>query len=161
MRIMIDLETLSLRRDAVIMQIAAVDSRGDNMSILLDIRQPGRHIDPETLKWWLQQEKPLSEMVNGTTELGQALQALNDWVYVRQPATIWACGFKDFEWLDDAFEANRLTKVWSHSVQRDYRTIREEIGPDRGYSDYPAGFVQHDALHDARHQMNNLKLWLP
>ena len=60
----IDLETLSMRSNAVITAIAAVvweegSDPGDlvaKFEVFVDPNQPGRHICPDTVMWWFQQD---------------------------------------------------------------------------------------------------------
>lgn len=104
--IVIDLETLGTGQDCVIVSIGAVifnraDAPGtyiDEFEVKIDIEnQPGRVIDPGTLKWWLKDDMedarkaafnvPKKEQVR----LGLALKQLEDFMKKYHLGEMWGC----------------------------------------------------------------------
>lgn len=138
MHAMIDLETLSLRPDACILSVACVGfelresivhrHQALHLHILIN-SQPGRHIDGETLQFWLGQEGPARwQVVEGQrtegTYLVEALLRLKDWWRTHQPECAWSHGAAfDIPILEHAFRKQRLSPPWGHRDPRDTRTL--------------------------------------
>lgn len=85
----IDLETLSLRGNAVIVAIGAVgwDEGAEpgtfnyHFERKLSLDQPGRDIDPGTLAWWMSQsEAARSQSFGGNVSLARAMRELTVWL---------------------------------------------------------------------------------
>jgi hypothetical protein len=81
--VMVDIETLSTRLNAVVLSIGAVafdpysDQIGHSFSIQLDPQEQmekGRHVDINTIKWWMgQSEEAKKESFSGSNKVVGAL----------------------------------------------------------------------------------------
>lgn len=165
--VLIDIETLGTKRNAVIVSIGAVifnraDAPGtiiDSAHFKLDIENQGdRELCPSTLKWWLAEgmkdaldlafRYPKKEQVR----LGLALKRLEDFIKDHDVNICWGCGPNfDMEILQDAYEQHGVpfpVPFWKWSC---VRTIEEffygENTRKEGKPNYIEG-VAHDALHD-------------
>src|SRR5690606_40145803 len=107
--VMIDLETLSTRKDAAIVQLAALafdpetgETFGSYNAFVLP--RDGEHIDPATVAWWLRQSaaSALGEALTGSDvmPLGRAL-----------------CGLWNF------FDVEKADAVWSHCATFDISIV--------------------------------------
>lgn len=160
--VMIDLETLSTRPDAMIRSIGAVafgpDGLGDSFHAIIDPADNHGHMDPETVAWWLGQcdaaRQPLSAFYEGERVfLPLALHRfrvfLNDLGVSAGKLRVWGHGSSfDIPIIESAFRACGHLIPWGHRTARDTRTILElaEVRittPDE---------AKHDALGDARAQ---------
>ena len=106
MHVMIDIETLSTRTDAVILQIGAVAfeplfggkvSVGDAYSRYVDFTNQPRHVDADTLIWWLEQDHARDVLVRGlrsddALDLAEVLQGFGEWYAGLQPSGVWSHG---------------------------------------------------------------------
>lgn len=166
MDIMIDLETLSTRPDAAIIQIGAVlfepvsggkilNDKGFNSYTL--IQDGAGSIDNSTLAWWLQEKsaaKMGAELEHKAVSLGEALKAFVEWpmntkgIYWNDITGIWAkpADF-DFPILRMAFNRFGLDAPWNRHATRCAKTLFHAVGktPDIDWT----GFIYHDALDDA------------
>jgi len=149
--VMIDLETLSLRPDAFILEIGAVafePKHGGDIHIptafdqyINGEGQMDRHIDLSTLVWWLDDEngagifarQRLAQGMKKARGLGNVLHDFTTWILQIAPEKVWARGSSfDLAILRDAFM--RYTEAlppWSHRAERDSRTLYDV----RGYKD--------------------------
>ena len=155
--VLIDLETLGTKADAVIISIGAVhfDLESDKMadegfysSVSVDSNfDYGRKVDESTLLWWLKQT-PAAQVVfhEPKVHLETALNELIDW-YPRE-ATVWGNG-PDFDvaMLEHAFAQCGLTPPWPYWGKHCLRTYRALPGAKKVPKIEPA--VAHHALHDA------------
>ncbi len=167
---MIDLETLSLRAEAVISQIAAVlfeplpsgeiDVNGA-FSSFVRIEGQQRAVDESTLLWWMGQPMEVLEtlvsQVPKAPPLDQVLTSLHLWWGPPEPRLVWARGTRDFTWMQHACGQYGLETPWHHRQERDQRTLydlheehqeaaRRVLVRAEGLLGSP--FRKHDALHD-------------
>lgn len=161
--VMIDLETMSTRKNAAILQIAAVEFDSDTGSIIVsefsefisDGADHG-HVDTQTVAWWMQQDAA-KRVGAGVGRVGvplrSALGSLHTWITQRGPfAGIWSHGASfDLPVLESAFVAFDLTKPWEYRAERDTRTLYALAGGMPAIAP-GEGFIRHDALSDARLQ---------
>jgi len=169
--IMLDLETLSTERNAVVVSIGAVvfHPRAQTLGLQfyaicgdLNVQQyHGRHISAETFKWWCQQSDaarqvfrdPLEhEPPNSTTDdvladFSLFYQSAGD---NHEKAYLWGNGADfDNEILRSLYESFGHKAPWDFRLNRCFRTLK-------GIFDYispPVGTViAHNALHDATFQ---------
>jgi hypothetical protein len=170
--LMLDLETLSTRKNARVMTIAAVlfnthtGQIGDTMH--LGLHRYGRingqydGVDDETLAWWL--SPPQAVALKRITALIQkqpyaphrALEKLAAFIAKHQPVTFWSNGASfDLAILDNLFTAHGMSIPWRFWQERDTRTIvdaaRQITGSDPKKHVIFEG-QPHDALNDARYQ---------
>ncbi len=160
--VMIDLETLSTRKNAAILQIAAVAfdpemgaTLAEFSAFVSDGAEHG-HVDTQTVAWWLQQDaaKRVGAGVTDGTILQCVLLDLRDWFHLRGPfAGVWAHGASfDLAVLASALDAVGIPQLWERGVERDTRTLYALAGGAFSVA-LPDGFVKHDALWDARLQV--------
>lgn len=174
MHIMLDLETLSTRPDAAIIQIGAVlfepvyggkilNNKPFNKFTLLQDGQGT--IDTSTFAWWLQQ--PHAPRVGkALEEQGVILaDALSDFIKWPQEAHglgwdaiggIWAKPSNfDIAILHSAFARHGVEPPWDHRSTRCSRTLFETTGgaPEIDWT----GLVAHDAFDDALGQAMQLQ----
>ena len=155
-RLMIDIETLSTQTNALVLSIAAVWFGVDGTTTALDvpldpIAQPDRHIDPDTVRWWMGQNeharKLLSTPADRYAPLPDVARVLA--AAVKEADEIWA-NDPDFDCtiLRDLFPDIKWP-FWKH---RSVRTIKALAGKEFLNSIPESGFVAHNALADATKQ---------
>lgn len=156
-RVMIDIETLGLEPGAVVLSIGAVRFTPHEITEefyrnidLQSSMDAGLGVDPETLDWWLQEERlEASDCLTGGEPLEDSLRALA--AFVNGCNEYWANSpAMDLSVLEAAYAAVGMEEPWNYDEERDQRTI-EALAPD----DYtPPRFegTEHNALDDARHQ---------
>lgn len=158
--VMHDLETLSLKPNAVIVSLGAViftaDGTLDTFYQPISIHQPGRHMDHSTITWWMGQPLEARE-VFFERDRGSLFTVLSMYrTFLLDNGIdggVWANG-PDFDnvVLTDAYQQNDITVPWKYSQSRCFRTIRAL------YPEIQSTFVgtQHNALADAMHQAKHL-----
>jgi len=166
--IMIDLETLGTRADAVIMSIGAVkfdletgeiDENAFYASISIDSNHDvkPRHISESTMIWWLQQSPEAQRVFSeAKTTLLASLEDLQDW-FDHPDYIVWSNGADfDIPMAAHAYSTHGLTAPWKFWNTRCFRTIKNLPGA-------PAGAKQgvaHNALDNAISQTKHLqKIW--
>ena len=159
MNVVIDLETLSLKPNAVILSIGAVAENGEQFYVELDwrVQQKTRAVDAITCLWWGQQEKDLCPL-NGTALLWAALEELSHWLapYDKDTLFIWARGPQfDITILESAFEQEKIPVPWKYNRVRDIRTAIH--CHSLSFDDYKP-VRKHHALDDAVADMKNLAI---
>lgn len=152
---MIDTETLSIRKDACILSIGAVNDKGDGLfrKILLKDAMKYGSIDAGTLKWWMTQDN-VKETFNDSegVNLCAALDSLNS--FVTSADEIWCQGTDfDIPILYHAYAQVGRKPAWRYKMVRDLRTLRAF------YPDVDTEFKgdKHNPLDDARYQMRVLQ----
>ncbi|MBT4838222.1 MAG: 3'-5' exoribonuclease [Methylococcales bacterium] len=158
-QIMIDLETMSTKSNAVIISIGAVafNSGGvfDQFYENIDIESSARFgldICPKTIKWWMKQSdearKPLTENV---LDIENALIEFALWVNSRvgEEAKIWGNG-ADFDnvILSSAYSATELQQPWKYWNNMCFRTLKNQYPEIKHCHEG----VKHNALADAQSQ---------
>lgn len=153
----VDIETLSTRPDAVILQIGAVafHSTGpeDVARWVCDVEwetsQRGRHVCADTLDWWRKQALNGKRMPGGGWfSLAQNLLGFREFVlgHCVGEFSVWAWGSDfDFPILEHATRdlGADYAMPWKHWQQRDARTLCEVLGIRRPRR------ATHDAVEDA------------
>lgn len=148
MHVMIDIETLGTKQDAVILQIAAIgfakggrDSIGFTVDVTIqDQLDLGRTIDPVTVAWWIDKTNPSArENVFGRNKsmpysLKEALKLLNEYIekYLLNDTKnntpedrIWANSPSfDLAIIRNAMESCGITPCWKYWQEADYRTLK-------------------------------------
>lgn len=145
--IMIDLETFSPRYDAAIASIGAIrfNRNGDDRELFEKIFKDGQthlitsdrffeipivadkgHIDPETVRWWLQQSKQAQNSIaNAVVGEEEALKLFANWLGSTRGYKIWAKSpSADCVWLTNAFERNEMKVPWDFRSEQDVRTVQ-------------------------------------
>lgn len=155
--VMIDIETLGLTPDSVILSIAAVEfdrhtsEIGAESYFRIDPNQQNRRIDVGTLKWWLQQMSDVfNESFLGEYPLEYALHGLS--IRVGQDCLVWSQGTDfDFPILCHAFFQHSIHVPWRYSNKRDTRTVYDVCKFDPRTIERKG--EHHDALDDCHHQI--------
>lgn len=162
--VMIDLETLGLHADCVILSIGAIEfdldsgdignSLGRNVEIEDQLKR-GRRITGDTLKFWLAQERDaLDSCLRAAVPLESALYDFGEFLYDNEIKFIWANGVAfDIGILQNAFNSIPLPLPWAYYNVRDFKTLRELLEP-------PSTIIErrseHNALADCKFQIQYL-----
>lgn len=157
--VMLDLETLSLENNAAIIAIGAVrfDDKGildtfyQNVDLESSVKH-GLHIDPATIKWWMQQDDDARAMLNkDLVWLEVALQRFTDWLGVNP--FIWGNGAAfDNVVIKNAYKAIGSRAPWGYKNDMCYRTVKT-LNP---LVPYEFEGVAHCAVDDAKNQAMHL-----
>lgn len=175
--VMLDLETLGISSGAVILVIGAIKfNRGETWSekkienelgthdcfytrIQIDsCVDSGLHIDPETEKWWSEQEQEVKyealENPDRVT-LKEALKSFTKWYGTKYRMKIWGNGSSfDCGILGEAYKRCGMTPPWKFYMERDLRTIMD-IGKVK-MCDLPQ-YGKHNAIYDCYRQIIGLQ----
>ena len=167
--VMLDLETLGRRAGCVVVAIGAV--KFDPLTGFVDRGNPfykpitaesatryGLHIDPSTVRWWMQQSEGARAVFNDpeATSLQSALVQFAEWVdedgeYDR--IKMWGNGASfDNPILAAAFEAADIIQPWQFWNDRCYRTKKA----DHPEVPFTRIGLAHHALDDAVSQAEHL-----
>lgn len=163
--IMLDLESLSTRSDAVIVAIAAVEfdfetaQTGRVFYVKIDIQScldAGLRVDGATLAWWFKQpDDTRLELLSNTIHLFQALGLLREFILNTNngDVTIWANSPKfDLTKIENAYHAYQLPVPWVHTQEMCVRTFQSLV-PQIKQAMQPTA-APHNALNDCLHQFN-------
>ena len=173
--VMVDVETLGRRDGDAIIQIGAVrfdwrvhDDAPEGWvsspygefrrNVAWDSAGFG-NIEPETVQWWLVQCAQTRCQVFAqyeAQELSRVLRDFNQWVHHGgEVAGIWAdLPSFDMRLIRQACERTGVPYYFSHSQERDLRTLAKELGVD-GDEPLRVG-KKNDALDDAHHQARHV-----
>ena len=162
MEICIDIETLSLRKNAYILSIGAVRFDRDEIKetfyvSLSEDDQLHRHLDINTIQWWLQQSQEAMQKLRHTVYTPQALRKLAEFISSNSSVNIWANSPSfDCDILSDAYEQFEIRRPWNYYQERDVRTAKQLVGEPEfvGIKHYALD----DAIHEARIVQHYLKL---
>ena len=176
--IMIDFETLSLDENAVILQFGLASSIYDpildmaveNNSMLLNLSANSqllnRNISIETLNWWLKQDKEVAKEVfsDENISLREALEKINSHILnektVNQNIFLWSNGsLSDTIWLKKIYEEFGMDFPFSHRQEKCFKTEMSFVS-DFIMHKIHENKSQHNALEDAKWQLNALLLFL-
>lgn len=177
--IMLDIETLSTKSNAVILTIGAIKIGKDiintgilppieslntfyrriNIQSCIDI---GLETDPETIDWWKKQKaEAIYEAIENKDRIPikEALQQFITWFGTDSNEEVWAQGI-DFDCviLRNAFEKCGLVTPWKFWNCRDCRTMLNKTGiylktVEMEVCNRNANFVKHNALSDCYIQL--------
>jgi hypothetical protein len=160
LQIMLDLETLSLAPHAVIVSIGATkftlkDGIIDTFSINvdpLDGRTLGLDIDPETINWWKDQPKEISDMWKVDPKpVKDALTAFCLW-YGGKSLPIWANSpSMDCVVIKESMKVTNTPCPWNFRDECDYRTLNKLLPIE-----FEKGDKAHSSLDDAIYQTKHL-----
>lgn len=163
--VMLDLETLGTRADAVILSIGAVkfnlrtgeiDDKAFYASVSIDSNHEValRHISESTLIWWLQQTAEAQKVFSEEkTTLFAALEDLAAWfgMGTATDCKVWSNGADfDIPMLAHAFHTNHLEAPWRFYNARCFRTMKGLAAAKNVPK--PANKCPHNALQDALNQ---------
>lgn len=163
-KVMVDLETLGLTADAVIMSIGAVqfdldggiDEKAFYASVSIDSNlELGRKINESTLIWWTEQSAEARKVfTEPKVMLASALHDFAEWF--PEGAEIWSNGASfDIPILEHAYKQLDLETPWKFWDSRCVRTYRNLPGASRVAKPKPS--VAHNALSDAIAQVMHVQ----
>lgn len=168
MDVMIDLETLSTRPNAVILVIAAVKfnrtgkltelKEMDTFYLRIDINsclRKAMHSSQDTRDWWNKQDKAIREEAFGQPreDLSIALRQFVEWF--GDTEYIWSHGATfDIVIMNEAFRRCGLEAPWKFWNCRDTRTIYDIAGIRN--NELPQA-AKHHALYDCHRQIWGVK----
>ena len=154
MDIMIDIETLSKRNNAVIVSVGAVlfnprnGGLGESIYIALDWHQQimqRRHISKKTLKWWDEQKEDAPQ---GSGKVGMLFGKLATLFEVSSEVIyVWFRG-PDF----DKVKLEHLARQFGHKVPWTYKQVRDSRTLDIFGVKRERSEPTHNALDDAKEQ---------
>jgi exodeoxyribonuclease VIII len=162
---MIDLETLSSRKNAAVIQLAAVrfdphKSGVEPGSFNAYVWHKTGHISISTIAWWMQQPNS-QQMGRMLKETGKpAAEVLLDFAtWLGPPGAIggiWSHGASfDLAVLTSLYDDCSLRTPWEYKSERDTRSIFWLVGgaPDVKADD----LVKHEALSDCTYQVRQIQ----
>ena len=163
---MIDIETLSLRPDAYVTQvgvcIADVVTReyvlAPSNCWLTKEGQEHRHIDFDTVRWWMTQDRDVARGVfeaPGPRNTQWALfNLLKKWTDQYPDMTVWASpAMFDLPILTSLWGGQ---KPWVYNMERCLMTLYKVLDPQKALTPKDANPKEHDAACDAQAQMEYL-----
>jgi hypothetical protein len=162
---MLDLETLSARKNAAIVQIAAVAFDPQDGEIRSEFNRfvnttyPEADISIDTIAWWMQQSfaPQLGKLIaeNGVP-LVNALQDFCTWYAGQTVEAIWSHGATfDLPVTCSALAACGIKQPWSYRAERDTRTLYA-LAPGGMPAVTGVAGTQHDALYDCHIQLKQV-----
>lgn len=167
----VDLETLSTRSDAAIVQIGLVafdldDPYKPTQKVRINCRpHPKAHINPETIYWWMKQNEAARQSVfdwdtavDPASACTRTTNFINHWhdSHTQPPVRIWAMPAKfDITILENLYGMVGFNFPWLYNSSRDVRTVCELAGLSKEARVQP--LIEHDAAEDAAAQ--TLTLW--
>lgn len=167
LEVMVDLETLSLQPNALILTIGAIKfNRRKKQQPLHELdtfykritipscQGIGMHISEETINWWNSQaQEAYTEAITNPDriDITTALQEFTRWF--GDSKLIWANG-DDFDCvvLAQAYRACGMLEPWKYWSTRDVRTVMDIAGLTM--KDIPQTEYAHHALYDCYRQVN-------
>ena len=165
--VMLDLETAGRAPNGAIIAIGAVcfNAAGvlDTFAAQLDFTQSvrdGGTIDPDTIKWWLEQDSAVrTRMFGGKEEPAAALRRFFSWYEGTGAKRIWANGTTfDMPILETAFVRAGLNPPYRYKDVRDMRWLRDIVPIKLFEPIYAANPAVHDAVEDAIVQANIVRV---
>ena len=169
---MIDLETLSTRKDCAVKVFSAMlfdrsqkfPSVKNSTYFYRKISQKScdelkLHVDPKTIKWWDEQSPKMKEEMfsneSQREDLTKVLEDFNEWWNKHNCRYPWSQGATfDIAILEQLYSLCELSTPWKFYDTRDTRTIYDLAGVKPW--DLPKG-NNHHALHDCHRQIWGVK----
>ena len=169
--VMLDIETLSVSKNAAIISIGAVFFNPATGELGSEFYQTitresceaqGLEVDGDTLQWWSEQSFEARAVLfcPHATHIIKALGSFALWILENTPQNqhveIWGNGASfDCAIVANAFRRCAIKLPWRYANERDVRTIvalgRELLQIDPKYA-FPFVGTEHHALSDAKHQ---------
>lgn len=154
--VMLDIETLSTRSNAVVTQIGAchfdlTGRVGETFLMNLDIQaqlDKGAVVDGDTLRWWLGEQKDNVTFLDDTQHPEYVLNELNG--FLASAEAIWSHATFDFPIVCEAMRRHDIVPLFRYRSARDIRTLAGLAG-----GGWPKTTTQktHNALDDCLHQV--------
>jgi len=161
--LMLDLETLGRTPDSPIIAIGAVffdkmtGETGAEFEVAVDFASAchGRHIDPKTVAWWMQQgDSARASVLRGNSSMQFALQSLSDFIFInaKGECSPWGNGATfDISMIEHCYRQYGMSIPWPFWAVRDCRTVEYLSKLDK--KTFKREGVHHSALDDAKHQV--------
>ena len=155
---MVDMETMAVTPDAVILTLGAVhfnpygNGIGEKLYFRVNIDDQdvlGRTVDPSTLEWWGKQDPAIMEEAFSEKDRIPLVEAMDKFhKFAWGCSHFWSHGATfDLVMLENIYRQVKKPLPWNYWQLRDTRTLF-----DLGYDpDMPTG-SKHDALQDAIRQ---------
>lgn len=167
--VMLDIETLSTRSNAIITSIGAVkfsfgSKETETFSVNIDpktCKQYGLHVDPDTIAWWKKQSpEAIRSFMSNQLPLDVALDAFSNWIGPKwKDMTFWANGSQfDHSILQWSYLVCGKSIPWKHWNLRDARTVYAIC--DLDLKTVPRVGTFHNALDDCLTQIEALRICL-
>ena len=160
--IMIDLETLGTKPNAVILSIGAVyfdiHGLGEQFYVNIEPRTclaAGLTVDEATKAWWEKQDQAAKDALTvDRRPLQVALEMFRNFVKNKRDTKIWGNGASfDNVILREAYKATGITPPWAWWNDRCFRTMhKESVGVER----IDNNELKHNALADAVDQAEHM-----
>lgn len=156
LQVMIDLETISQRKNAAIISIGAVKFNATEIvsEFYINIdpkscKELGLHIDPKTIEWWRgQSPEAIAALSVDKQHIGVALTKFAEW-YGPKSLPTWGNGVSfDNVILENAYQIANIMVPWKYYHERCFRTVTNLFNIK---VPKPEGTL-HNALDDARNQ---------
>ena len=163
MDIIVDLETLGIGEDSIIVQVGAIkfnrntgerlDSFLKNISINTSIAA-GFKLETEVYNWWMEQNKKVRASVfnNKNKSVREVMVELNN--FIKGADAIWSHATFDFPKIMYHLKALGIPPSFSFRSARDLRTIVDISKLDLGK--IPKNEMAHNALVDCEYQLEYL-----
>jgi hypothetical protein len=162
--VMLDVETLGLRENTVVLSIGACvfDSAGLGADFYIELSPDRQHgsIDLSTIRFWLNQEsKGIQCPISGTASVQEAIVSLGEFLGDAcqgeyEDLVIWANGIDfDLPKVTNLYNYLGLPVPWKYNAVRDARTIYKTFAL---YGTKPEHLAKHNALADAQYQASYL-----
>ena len=156
--VMVDLETLSSRKDAGVVAIGAVEFDFDSGELGKEfscrvVPDERFHISGDTFLWWLQQSEAARQALLQEPRLSvcDACEQFRQWY--PKGAALWGNGATfDNVILRHAYEVSGVKPPWHYRDDRCFRTLAAMLPK----APWPSEGVAHDALDDAKRQAKYL-----
>lgn len=161
--LMIDLETLGTKPNSAILSIGAVffdkNGLGKEFYVNVDLAssiEAGFEIDPETIYWWLSQDKEAGKVLNiNRNNFRVAIYSLCNFIMLNcdtNKVKVWANSPSfDLVMLKNYADKMNTSMPWKFWNERDDRTAIDIYGCEKVKS-----VVAHNALEDAKAQAQTL-----
>lgn len=164
--VMIDLETLSTKHNAVFLSIGAVQfdiasgKFGETFYQNIDLasaRQYNRHIDVNTVKWWMEQRPEIFTMMFKDPEfITTVLASFANFMYTNDITYAWGNSASfDLGILGDAYDAIGMERPWKFYNERCLRTMKGMF-PQYIEGLKFKGELEHDPIYDCKKQIIQL-----
>jgi len=177
--VMLDTETLDVSSQPVLLSIGGVARDAGGSEVLLPTEfhylvnidsclKAGLKVSGGTIRWWMQQSDAARQALfaGKSSPLEIALNRLTTWFHAirgtmtnKDQLQVWSYGAAaDIVWLESAYRVIDQRHPWTYKEVRCLRTV-VELAKQAGVSipERPSGMVQHDALEDAKYQMQVLE----
>ena len=167
--VMLDIETLSTRPNALVLSIGAVrfscatdpifDTQFFAVPSLMEQIMAGRHVDQKTQEFWQKQPLSASDHWNGPNVaykgVREALVGLAE--FVTDAPRVWANGIVfDIGIMESLYRANNMEPPWKYNAPRDARTFYD-TNPEVTKLGSTEDYLAHHPLGDCKLQI--VRLW--